>query len=844
MKRYLKRLRRRLSAPSPAQVDYRTLGDTARSAQDWPGAARNYQAHLEAMPHDFGIWVQLGHALKEAGDLPGADAAYVAAAKLDDKDADLFLSRGHLARLRHDLGAAAGFYHMSYAIDGNAHAARELNKSDIRAHLAAHGIGVAGRLVGALDHVSGSSLVGWAVDPDLPDRQAEIEILVGDQVIGVCEAHEFRQDAQIARLTEMESGFRFDLSGLVDLSEMPAIGARLKRTGEPLANSPIVAEPSPEARYWLNRNTGQSDADRAELARRMAAEVSGMLLSIVMPVYNTPDDWLREALDSVLAQQCEAWELICVDDASPNDSVGATLQAYAARDSRIRIVRLDTNGGISRATNAGLREAKGDYVALMDHDDFLEPEAVFRLLDATKTGAGLIYSDEIVTSETITGIEHFVARCAFSHDYYLAHPYFVHTVCVRRDVALQIGGFDEDMSISADVDFILRVIETVDAVAHVPAFIYRWRTHRKSAGHSRQSQVTQATVDALNRHLQRMKLPAVARPGVAFNVHKIDWIDDGGKTLVIIPTKDGLDLLKPCVTSILATTSRDTVDVLIIDHESKDPKTRRYLANPPVGVRVMPYSGVFNFSRMNNVAARAFGSDYQYLLFMNNDIEAIEAGWLESMRSHAARPSVGAVGATLLYDDRRVQHSGVIIGIGGSADHGHKFIPFDSGRNGRTLGYNCSLVSTRDYSAVTAACLMMPSEVFFGVDGYDEDLVIGYNDTDLCLRVSALGYQVLNDASAVLYHHESATRSKTDQVDHPADGGIFVRRWADLLAKGDPFYSPLLSLKFDHRPGDFTTRSAAVRVMPTRAAQRPLAEGRPRKVSRPAAFHGAQLAEP
>lgn len=836
MKRYLKRLRVSRGAVSP--VDHRGLGDAARASRDWVNSAFHYRAHVSTQPDDFDIWVQLGHALKEAGDIVAADHAYATAAKLNDQDADLFLNRGHLAKLRQDLASAAGFYHMSHALDGNAHAARELNKSDIRNHLAERGIGVGGRMVGALDQVNGSHLVGWAFDPDFPDVPAEIEVLIGTTVIATATANEYRQDGQIVRLADADTGFRINLSGLVDLSKAPSIGARLKRTGEPLTNSPIVAEPSLEARYWLGRHDGLSDADRFENARRVAAETQDSVLSIVMPVYNTPGAWLREALDSVLSQTCGSWELICVNDASPDPSVSATLAEYAARDTRLRILDLDRNGGISRATNAGLRAAKGEYVALMDHDDVLEPEAVFRLLDAARTGAGLIYSDEIITSETVTGIEHFAARCAFSHDYYLAHPYFVHMVCVRRELALEVGGFDEGMLISADVDFVLRIIERAEAVAHVPAFLYRWRTHGSSAGHSRQDQVTAATVEALNRHLARLNLPAVARPGVAFNVHKIEWQDDQGRTLIIIPTKDGLDLLKPCVESILATTDRSTVDILIIDHESKKAETRRYLSRVPEGVRVMPYSGVFNFSRMNNIAAQKFGGEYKYIVFMNNDIEAIEPGWLESMRSLAGRPSVGAVGATLLYDDRRVQHSGVIVGIGGSADHGHKFVQFESTRGTRTLGYNCSLVCTRDYSAVTAACLMVRADVFFGIDGYDEDLVIGFNDTDLCLRISSLGYKILNDADAVLYHHESATRSKTDQIDHPADGGVFVRRWADFLAKGDPFYSPLLSLKRDHIPGDFSNHSAGVRVMPTRSSPRPLREGRPRKISHAVDFHG------
>ena len=277
----------------------------------------------------------------------------------------------------------------------------------------------------------------------------------------------------------------------------------------------------------------------------MKRNASGRL-SIVMPVYNTKAEWLREAIDSVLDQWYDDWELICVNDCSPKPHVREILDEYAARDSRIQAIHLDTNGGIAVATNRGIAVATGELIGFMDHDDYLEPEAAFRMLEASKSGAGLIYSDEALTTASIHVIRAVAARPAFSHDYYLSNPYFVHFICVRADLARELGGLDETMSISADVDFVLRAIERTPAVSHVPAVLYRWRTDPNSTGFNKQEQVTDATLNALNRHLDRFGYKGEANPGFIFNNHRIDFADNGGKVLIVIPTKNRHDLLKVC----------------------------------------------------------------------------------------------------------------------------------------------------------------------------------------------------------------------------------------------------------------------------------------------------------
>jgi GT2 family glycosyltransferase len=334
--------------------------------------------------------------------------------------------------------------------------------------------------------------------------------------------------------------------------------------------------------------------------------------------------------------------------------------------------------------------------------------------------------------------------------------------------------------------------------------LYRWRTHAGSTGHAKQAQVMDATKTAIARHLKRSAISATVSDGVFFNQFHIEYPKDTGEILIVIPTKNKVDLLKTCIESIERTADGVAYRIVVIDHESNEPATKRYLQKITSKHTIMPYKGSFNYARMNNVAVRKFGQDAKYILFCNNDIEAETPGWIDRLRSLANRPEIGAVGPMLLYGDRRVQHAGVIIGFNNAAEHVGKFAEayLDGGQR-RNLGYNCTFSSLRDFSAVTAACMLLRREVFQQVGGFDEEFAIGFNDTDLCLRIRAAGYKVLYDGSTVLLHHESATRAETRQVLHPVDDGLLRRRWASYFsAAGDPFYNPNL----DIRANDHTLR--------------------------------------
>jgi GT2 family glycosyltransferase len=653
------------------------------------------------------------------------------------------------------------------------------------------------KFVGVVDVIDGNFINGWAFNPDKPEKTPDIEILLDGEIIQSVTASTMRADVRDAGFGSGMNGFQATIPVDLTSGDSFKVQVRLGGTQFELKNSPCTLALPRSTWRWFSRKERVTGKLLQYLRRRLNKSVGERTLSIVMPVYNVKLDWLREAIDSILTQWCTKWELICVDDLSPNAEVRAVLAEYAAKDHRIRPQYLSKNVGIAKATNAGLKKVTGEYVAFMDHDDVLEPDAVYHLLKAAQTGADLIYSDEIIVTEDIKDIVSPQNRPAFSWDYYLSHPYFVHMVCVKAKIARAIGGLDETMSISADVDFVLRAIENSTVIAHVPALLYRWRTHQTSAGHASMDKVTEATVGALNRHLSRVYPGAKATSTPLFNSYRVDFPDDNGKVLVVIPTKNRGDLVKTCVESIRATTKRSEVEICIVDHDSDDIESIKYFKSISSDCIIVPYSGDFNYPKINNFgvssAEKKLGYSPQYVLFANNDIEAIESGWLERMRGYARREDVGIVGATLLYPDNSIQHSGVLLGFNGSADHAHKFSPFRHPDGDRNRGYLQSVVSTREYSAITAACMLMRTSVFKDVEGFDEKFVVGFNDTDLCLRVGATGLKILNDGESVFYHYESATRSTTKQMSHPKDDALLLSRWSKIVQEGDPFYSPLLN---------------------------------------------------
>jgi lipopolysaccharide biosynthesis protein/GT2 family glycosyltransferase len=831
--------------------------DRARDAGQWEVAAQLYRKALDRNPRNAAIWVQYGHALKESGELRDpdklaqAEAAYRTALSLDPGVADTYVQLGHGLKLQGKTEEAQGAYLRAFALDPSSQFAQQELRGQgwSLTHLAelrrltcptstptavggsvagapgkrlsaASGgepVPVHGERVGAFDGVHGTTAIGWVWDPRAPASRATVEFLVNGAVVHRAQANMYRDDVKRAGFGSGEAGFAVSLPIPID-GDSVAVHARLAGTNWALHGSPQITQEALAITKWMNRSTRVTGEFRLRLQARLDREAKG-LLSIVMPIYNTDAEWLQEAIESVIGQWCGHWELICVNNGSTQAHVGKILEEHARDDNRIKVVTLSQNAGIAGGTNAGIKASSGELIALMDSDDYLEPDAVYKYLRAYQTSnADLLYCDELIAGSDLKSVLDVAARPAYSWDYYLSHPYFVHMICITRKLLDNVRGWNELMQQSGDIDFVLRCQEHAELVAHIPSVLYRWRTHATSAGHQMKEQVTPATLAALNRHLARTAPGAVATAGPSFNFYRIDFPDDRGNVLIVIQLSNNNLSLERCLESIWATTLSSEVDILIVYDETNKMESVKYIDAVRHKIIIFTHHGTSNHAKMINDAVNFYkerhGSLPPYVAFLESNVEAIAPGWLQHMRGLARRDDVGVVGATLLSADDTIQHSGVVIGLDGPAGHDHKFLPFRTDGE-RTKGHLGSLLCTRDYSAVTAACMMSRSRVFIEAGGFDEQLATGFDDTDYCLRVGSLGYKILKDAHAVLHHYES-TRQALD----PKDNELFARRWQKIIDDGDPYYSPLFSTKVPgHEIARYASASTKVTVKPGLAGE-------------------------
>ena len=535
------------------------------------------------------------------------------------------------------------------------------------------------------------------------------------------------------------------------------------------------------------------------LRAEVAAMAQPVTISILVPTYNTDPAMLTAMVESVRSQIYPHWELCIADDASPKPHVRQMLQELAAQEPRIKLHLGETNRGVSHATNQALALASSPFVVLLDHDDLLQPQAIYRVAQCVLADdPDMLYSDEVLVSPDGSQVLQYFHRPAFSPEYLRSHPYIVHMVGFRTALLRQLGGFDEALAISQDYDLILRVSEAASRIAHIPEILYQWRTHTGSAGHEKMAQVMATSTAVLQRHLERTGQQATSVSGVSFNFFETrHQIAADQRVAIIIPTKNYGHLVRQCVESIRATTKQAQYDLIVIDHESTDAASLEYFAQIAQDgtATVLRYQGPFNFSAINNWAVRQLTRSYTHYLFCNNDIEALHEGWLEQLLSQCQDPSVGMVGAQLLYPDRTsIQHAGVCVGAFGIAEHYGKFLKLPPDRV--DIAFMGRLVCTHEVSAVTAACLLMRKEAFDAIDGYDEKLAVGFGDVDLCLRTLQLGWRVLYCPQATLIHHESITRGKAEGYDpHPEDSALFASRWRDFLDAGDPYHHPAFEVR-------------------------------------------------
>lgn len=611
----------------------------------------------------------------------------------------------------------------------------------------------------------------------------------------------------IGRQAEVQGGLGSALSyyaSVLRREGLPGVIARVRRlkSGRGFADGPPRDEVYHE---WISMYDAVTPAKRAEIEKEIGRLTRKPLISVVVPTYNSDERLLREMIASVQAQIYPHWELCMADDASTQPHVKAVLQEFTAADSRIKVVFREANGHISEASNSALALASGEYVALLDHDDLLPPHALYmvaRYINLHPQGR-MFYSDEDkLNTEGKRTTPYF--KSDWNPQMFLTQNMFSHLGVFETKLVREAGGFRKGFEGSQDYDLALRCVELAgdDSVIHIPHVLYHWRiVPGSTAGSgSEKPYALVAAIRALEEHLTRSNISAtVEHPIETLGVLRVRYTlpSPQPKVSIIIPTRDGLALLKQCIDSIFARTLYQNFEIIIVDNGSIKPETLRYFdeVSQLPNVRVLRDESPFNFSALNNHAARVATGDY--LCLLNNDIEVISPDWLNEMVSLAALPRAGAVGACLWYPNDALQHGGVVIGLGGIAGHMHHMM-----KRGH-YGYFGRAVATQNLSAVTAACLVVKKSAYDAVGGLEEDLAVAFNDVDFCLKLRKAGYRNVWTPYAELYHHESATRGSDLDPDKYERFVSEIRRmearWEGWFER-DPAYNPNLSLSCEVLP--------------------------------------------
>jgi GT2 family glycosyltransferase len=552
----------------------------------------------------------------------------------------------------------------------------------------------------------------------------------------------------------------------------------------------------PEAAYekWMARRR-LTDADRAEQRAWADSLDDPPRISIIMPTFNTPERFLRLAVESVLRQTYPHWELCVADDGSNQQHFRTVLEEYAARDERIKLAPPGRHGGISAASNAALELASGDYVALLDHDDELAEHALCRMATAivADPAADMLYSDEDKLQPDGKRLRPFF-KPDWSPEFFLGCMYTCHLGVYRTKLVREVGGFRPEFDGAQDYDLVLRLVEQTERIVHVPDVLYHWRVLPEStaAGVAAKPHAHAAGLRALTEHLRRTDRPGRAEVGPSAGLNWVRFDVVGKPTVSVIipsvcrPGENGRPaLVERCVASIKRHTKGQPCEIIVADRHTMSVEMERSLAK--CGVKRVTYDDEFNWSRVNNLAARHATGDH--LLFLNDDTEATDPDWLDAMLEFSQQPQVGIVGAKLVFPDGGLQHVGVTL-PGGKP--GHPFYGYPA----KHPGYYCRSLLPHNCAAVTGACLMTRRDVFEQAGGFDESFPLNYNDIDYCLKVRRLGYRVVFTPHAKLVHHESVTKSGVFEEELDA----FREKWGEVV---DPYYNPNLNPEtFDYRIGE------------------------------------------
>ncbi len=671
---------------------------------------------------------------------------------------------------------------------------------------------------------------GWAVSSV---AENEIEITVTDEKktpVDAIVTWAARPDVGLAKYGDPKAGhvgifleipFRGQHLVTVHFKEKNAQGNVITEQSLPLNPALIAARKflkESKAQYvstkksliWLKKKlTGNEYADydtwlrimrvsRQELFEQRKTKFSyAPKFSVVVPLYHTPAKFLKDLVRSMMYQSYANWEL-CLVNASPEDvHLTSLLENWAMRDKRIRVIRLEKNLGIAQNTNAGIAASTGEFIAFLDHDDFLEPDALFCYADALNKDKTIdvFYSDEDKTDEYAAHYFYPHFKSDFNIDLLHANNYMCHFLAVRKSLVDTVGGLNEKFDGAQDYDFVIRLTEHTKKIYHCPRILYHWRCSNQSTAASQGNKMyaIHAGKAALNAHYKRLGWNARAQEGAVDGWYQTKFtLKEEPLVSILIPNKDHTDDLDVCLNSFFERADYQNYEFIIIENNSVLPETFAYyekIEKEHDNVKVVYWEAGFNYSAINNFGFKFAKGDY--IMLLNNDVELITPDIFQSMLGFCMRPEVGIVGAKLLYNDHTVQHAGVLVGAGGLADHVFKGIHEDD------PGYMGRAISSQDVSAVTAACLLVKRSVYEEVGGLEDEFQVAFNDVDFCLKVRKAGYLIVYDADVKLFHYESKSRGMEDTTERFIRFGnemmLLNSKWDILSTFVDPYYNPNLS---------------------------------------------------
>ena len=555
---------------------------------------------------------------------------------------------------------------------------------------------------------------------------------------------------------------------------------------------------NPKIAYSQWYKKAQATKKELSLQREKKWASDAPKFSIIVPLFKTPDNFLKELVSSIQTQTYSNWEL-CFTDGSPTDELKEIIEGF--KDDRICYHFIGENLGISGNTNKALEMATGDWIVLCDHDDLLVPNALYEFADriAKDPEIDSIYSDEDKIDETGKKLFEPHFKPDFNIDMLRSNNYICHLYCVRKELVDRVGKFNSQFDGAQDYDFILRMSENSRKVGHVAKILYHWRTHINSTAANPESKMYafKAGAEAIKAHYARVlpniKIKDVVNGESLGIYHTIFAFEEYPLISVIIPNKDHTEDLDKAIRSMIEKGTWPNLEFIVVENNSTEEKTWVYyekIQKEYPQVKVVKYNGEFNYSKINN-----FGVQYAtggYYLFMNNDVELIEPDSLKELMGYAQREDVGAVGCRLLYEDDTIQHAGVIIGLEGIA--GHAFVGQQS--HGGTY-FNRAMV-TQDLSAVTAAVMLVRKEVYEKVSGFGEDFAVAFNDIDFCLKIRRAGYLVVYAAYGCFHHYESKSRGLDQTPEQRArymeELSNFNKKWKRIFEVGDPYYNSNLTI--------------------------------------------------